>query len=179
MASAEKKKVFAALIVVFAAALLLSLATASLVKSTSTLAFCTSCHEMQIFYDTWERSAHGKAIKGATKAKCVDCHLPHNGIITYLYDKARFGIHDYRVHISGKVVDWEAKWEKRAPGVHAAYESGCRKCHKDLVAPGIPIKAFKAHRTYELGETGKNCISCHDYAGHGDLLQALRERRSL
>ncbi len=179
MGQTEKKKAVIGLVVVFLVAIFLSLTTASIVKSTSTVDFCASCDEMQIFYDTWEKSIHGKAKKGVIKAKCVDCHLPHNGIVTYLLDKAKFGIHDYTVHISKKELDWEAKWKTRKPDVQMAYESGCRKCHKNLIAPGIPLKAFKAHRKYELGETRKNCISCHKDAGHGDLLKAIRERKSV
>ena len=60
------------------------------------------------------------------------------------------------------------------PYKHQAYESGCRECHENIVAPGIPIKAFTAHRQYQLGYTRENCISCHQTVGHGDVVTAMQ-----
>ncbi len=164
------------LIIGFLIAIVLSLVTASKVKSTSTPKFCVSCHEMKVFHETWEQSAHGKARMGAIKAKCVDCHLPHDGIIDYLIVKTKAGIHDYIAHMQGKKPDWISKWKNRGPHAHEAYESGCKKCHKELTAPGIPLKAFTAHRAYELGETLLHCMDCHQMAGHGDIVLALQNQ---
>jgi cytochrome c nitrite reductase small subunit len=154
-------------------AIVLALVTASKIHSTNKVEFCTSCHEMKTFYQTWVLSAHGHAQKGAMKARCVDCHLPESNILTYLTTKAKAGAKDYIAHINSKKVDWIARRKER----HSyTYESGCKKCHKELVVPGIPIKAFLAHRAYELGETDKTCISCHQNVGHGDLLLALNNQ---
>ncbi|MBA2849024.1 hypothetical protein G4V39_10680 [Thermosulfuriphilus ammonigenes] len=166
------------LIIGFIAALVFSFITAVQVKSTGTVKFCSSCHEMKIFQETWAAGAHGPNDKGVIKAKCVDCHLPHDGLFTYLVAKTKFGINDYVAHVTGRkatLEHWLKHWEHKKPYTHEAYESGCRKCHKELVAPGIPLKAFTAHRAYELGETNKTCINCHHTVGHGDLLLALRE----
>ncbi len=159
----------------FFIAIILSLVTASKVKSTGAVKFCASCHEMNLFHDTWAESSHGVNQKGVIKAKCADCHLPHDGIVDYLITKSKAGIHDYLAHLKGKKTDWISKWKNRGPHAHGAYESGCRKCHKELVAPGIPIKAFTAHRAYELGESKLHCIDCHQMAGHGDLVLAMKQ----
>ncbi|MBT8764308.1 NapC/NirT family cytochrome c [Desulfohalobiaceae bacterium Ax17] len=155
-------------------AIVLALVGAAQIHSTNKVKFCASCHEMQTFYKTWVEAGHGLAQKGAMKAKCVDCHLPEEGLLTYLGTKAKAGANDYIAHIIRKKVDWVAKREEREK---YTYETGCKKCHKELVAPGIPIKAFLAHRTYELGETDKTCISCHHNVGHGDLLLALNNQQ--
>jgi cytochrome c nitrite reductase small subunit len=154
-------------------AVILALVAAAKIHSSNQIEFCTSCHEMKTFYQTWRTAAHGQANKGAVKARCVDCHLPEDGLLTYLGTKAKAGAKDYLAHVSAKKVDWVAKRNERET---YTYETGCKKCHKQLVAPGIPIKAFLAHRAYELGETDKTCISCHHNVGHGDLLLALNNQ---
>ena len=162
----------------FFIAILLAIFTAYQIESTSTVKFCASCHEMKVFRDTWAEAAHGVNQMGVMKARCVDCHLPHEGVVDYLLTKSKAGIHDYLAHIQGKKTDWVSKWRNRGPHVHGAYESGCRKCHKELIAPGIPIKAFTAHRAYELGEVKLNCIDCHHMAGHGDMMLAIMKLKN-
>jgi len=173
-----KGAVITGVIIGFFFAIVLALVAASKIESTSTVKFCSSCHEMKIFENTWAEAAHGVNQMGVMKAKCVDCHLPHEGVVDYLITKSKAGIHDYIAHIRGKKTDWISKWKNRGPHVHGAYESGCKKCHKKLIAPGIPIKAFTAHRAYELGETKLNCIDCHHMAGHGDLVLAIMESKN-
>lgn len=155
---------------------ILSLVTASKVISTGKAEFCRSCHEMKVFYETWEQGPHGPAQMGVVKAQCADCHLPHENIISYLVGKFKFGLNDYLGHLRGKGTPehWLEHWKHKVPYQHQAYESGCRECHQNLVAPGIPLKAFKAHREYELGLTRENCISCHQMVGHGDVITAMK-----
>ena len=160
--------------------IILALLAGAQVRSTSKVRFCASCHEMQPFYQTWQMAVHGTSKMGVIKAKCTDCHLPNRSFMGYLIAKLRFGINDYWAHYFKKKetlpLIWMAEWEGTKTKAHQGYESGCKKSHKDLVAPGIPLKAFKAHRAYELGETDKTCISCHQMVGHGDLLAYMREK---
>ena len=152
----------------------------SAVVSTSKVRFCVSCHEMRPFYNTWKNGVHGTYKMGAIKAKCVDCHLPHKSITGYLVAKAMFGLNDFWAHNFKKTetlpLTWIKEWEGIKPKAHKGYESGCKECHKELIAPGIPIKAFTAHRAYLLGETNKTCISCHHMVGHGDILTYMRNK---
>ncbi len=155
------------------AAIALSLATVHMVEETGGDAFCGVCHEMDVFCETWQEGSHGTAKMGVEVATCVDCHLPHTGTISYLVAKARTGMHDTIAHIRGYEPDWVENLEHREAYV---YESGCRKCHKELVAPGISLKAFNAHRDVITGETTKTCIACHSEVGHGDLKSVLMKR---
>lgn len=158
---------------------LFSLVTASQFRRTGKIAFCNSCHEMGIFYGTWKEGPHGLVHLGAVRAKCVDCHLPHDGTIRYMGAKVYYGVNDYIAHISGKKATkkhWLEHWERKKPYVHQAYESSCRGCHKEIIGNGVPIKAILAHKAYLNGETHKNCISCHHMVGHGDVLAVLQEK---
>ena len=146
-----------------------------IVEHTSSVEFCASCHSMQQFHDAWINGKHGTGKKGIIVAKCADCHLPHDNMAHYLWVKGISGTKDTVATIFGYQPDWIKNLEKRE---EFTYESGCRKCHVNLVAPGIPLKAFKAHRQYELGETQKTCISCHQDVGHGDLKSILSDKKS-
>ncbi len=144
-----------------------------IIEYTSTPEFCVSCHTMETFHNTWFEHKHGSGEKGIVVARCVDCHLPHDNLAHHLVAKAIAGTKDTVATIFGYEPDWIKNLENRED---YTYESGCRKCHVNLVAPGIPIKAFKAHREYELGETNKTCISCHHDVGHGDLKLRLQNK---
>ncbi len=151
---------------------IVALFSAHMVEATSDAEFCGSCHEMDLFCETWEEGPHGPAQRGIVGAKCTDCHLPHEGIVKYLAIKGKTGAHDVIAHILKKETDWLANREHRE---EFTYESGCRKCHVELEVPGISLKGFKAHRDYKTGETKETCISCHFDAGHKDLEERLQE----
>ncbi|RUM87354.1 MAG: cytochrome C [Thermodesulfatator sp.] len=164
-----------ACVIAFLIALLIAFFTAKQVKSTSTVEFCNSCHEMNPFYKTWAAGKHGIDSMGAVRARCVDCHLPHDSLANYLKVKTQAGLHDMKAHAMKKKTPWLEIWKNRGPYVHEAYESGCKECHKKLVAPGIPVKAFTAHKAYIVGQTKRTCIDCHHEVGHGDLVTEFRE----
>ncbi|WP_022853623.1 cytochrome c3 family protein [Thermodesulfatator atlanticus] len=174
----EKSGIILGLIVGIVVAGVFSLITASKIVATNKPAFCASCHPMKIFHETWQASVHGPAVKGAAKAKCADCHLPHDGFMNYLITKAKAGLNDYIANMQGKGQEpqyWLDRWAKQGSLNHV-YESSCRNCHKELVAPGIPIKAFLAHRQYELGMTKETCITCHKTVGHGNLMLVMQKK---
>ncbi len=162
-------------IVAFLIALFVAFFAAKQVQSTSTVEFCNSCHEMNPFYETWAAGKHGTDAKGVIRARCVDCHLPHDSLANYLSTKTKAGLHDIKAHWMGKKTDWLGIWKNRGPYVHAAYESGCKECHKKLIAPGIPLKAITGHKAYLNGETKRTCLDCHHDVGHGDLVTKFRE----
>lgn len=145
-----------------------------IVEETGSPEYCISCHEMQFFYDTWNMASHGASYDGTRKAGCVDCHLPHEGTGKYIVAKTIFGINDVWAHFTKKDIDWLALRDKRIGHV---FDSGCKQCHIELVAPGIPIKAIMAHRDYNVGQTEKRCVDCHQVVGHGDLTWELMEEQ--
>ncbi len=146
---------------------------ASQIEATNRPEFCGSCHEMQVFHETWKDSVHGSAAGGVVSASCTDCHLPpaDNGMVKYLATKGMSGARDILSHVRGSETDWVANLSSRNEFV---YEDGCRKCHVELVAPEMPLKAFRAHRAVESGETSATCADCHSGVGHGDLKQKLQ-----
>ena len=93
--------------------------------------------------------------------------------MAYFWAKGTSGTKDIYYHLLGHEPDWVANLER-----HEAYtyESGCRQCHVELVAPGVPLKAITAHRDYEVGQTTETCIGCHAETGHGDLRAVLEKR---
>ncbi|RMD58791.1 MAG: hypothetical protein D6828_02365 [Nitrospirae bacterium] len=127
---------------------------------------------MKPFYDTWESSIHGKTTKGVVVAECVDCHLPQEDVLEIVFTKAHSGVKDYISHYTKAEINWNERLTNHKPD---KYEKGCKKCHKDLDAPGIPLKAFKAHRRYTLNETEKSCTSCHSGVGHANLITAIKK----
>lgn len=173
------KKTLLTFVVGFVVAVFFMLFSTAQIVSTNKVSFCASCHEMKVFHETWKMAAHGTIHKGAARAKCVDCHLPHGGFMKYVITKIAYGINDYFAHITGKkatVQHWIAHWQRKKPYVHKAYESGCKSCHKQIIGNGVPLKAITAHKAYLIGETEKTCISCHHMVGHGDVLAVLLEK---
>ncbi|BAT72015.1 trimethylamine-N-oxide reductase (cytochrome c) 2, cytochrome c-type subunit TorY [Thermosulfidibacter takaii ABI70S6] len=172
------KKTFVGFVVGFILAGIVALVSASKIIETNRVSFCASCHEMKVFHETWANAAHGLNHRGVIRAKCSDCHLPHEGLLKYLVTKTKAGLSDYYAHMTNKkasLKEWleELKNVKRP---RVAYESGCRECHKELIGNGIPIKAILAHRAYLLKETDRTCVSCHNMVGHGDIVAVIKDK---
>ena len=91
--------------------MLVSFGVAVGVHETSDDKFCTSCHTMQPMADSYLADKHGGNNSKGLKVKCVECHLPHDGLANYLLAKAKTGLHDFRVQTFGDLnsIDWEAK----------------------------------------------------------------------
>ena len=56
---------------------------------------CNNCHVMEAAYENWYHAPHERW------AKCVECHLPHDNLIHYYFEKARTGFHDVYVFSTG------------------------------------------------------------------------------
>lgn len=66
------------------------------------------------------------------KAKCVDCHLPHDSYIGYVFKKASNGISEvtHMMTHDAKNQPWIENRKNRAKFV---YDSGCLSCHKTIL----------------------------------------------
>lgn len=140
-----------------------------MIKQTGDEAFCASCHTMEPMAAAWRDDVHGGKNVWGIQAECVDCHLPHDNPVNYLYRKAMTGMHDVWAQFTYDLdaIDWE---EKRQHREHFTYDSGCLYCHSNLEAASESRnKVFVAHKPYFLGETEKQCVSCHENVGHKDL----------
>ncbi|WP_419766849.1 cytochrome c3 family protein [Arcobacter sp.] len=154
--------------------LLFSFGVAVGVHKTSDDKFCTMCHTMQPMANSYYRDAHGGNNVNGVRAKCVDCHLPHDSLANYLFEKAKTGLHDVRVQNFGDLesIDWE---EKRKHAKRFVFDSGCMNCHTNLQnATSSNTKAFIAHKEYFEKRTDKKCVECHKNVGHhilGDYIK--------
>ncbi len=141
----------------------------ALLDRTSDEEFCSSCHTMTPFVESYKQDVHGGNNSTGIKAKCTGCHLPHDGDVHYLYVKSLTGFNDVYAQLTSDFdeIDWQKKREHRETYV---FDSGCVNCHNNLQASTMRTpKAFVAHKAYFQRETDKGCVSCHETAGHKDL----------
>ncbi|PID30209.1 MAG: cytochrome C [Candidatus Cloacimonadota bacterium] len=169
------KKTISLILIGVIIGVVVSLISAEMVEHTSGVEFCSSCHSMEGMTEAYKLDVHGGYNKNGTKAKCSDCHLPHNNVVNYLFAKGYTGVKD----VIGEIfyadgIDWIPRLENRAD---YTYSSGCKKCH-DLKAMREDIpKAYLAHKEYEMGRV-KSCVECHRHVGHKNMIDHLKKRDS-
>jgi nitrate/TMAO reductase-like tetraheme cytochrome c subunit len=134
---------------------------------TSSEAFCTTCHSMELAAKTYRLSRHYNPVSGV-RASCADCHVSE-GIFAATWDHIMGG-KDLLVQISGKLFgpDYDdpvinalhlpesafaaRKWFKDNDS------ASCRRCHVLEAIQGERADTNAIHRE----ETrGKSCIDCH------------------
>ena len=143
--------------------------TDTIVHATSDEAFCGGCHTMTPMVTSYREDLHGGAGERGVRAKCSQCHVPHDNAINYIITKTRFGLHDAWAQLTYDLdaIDWQAKREHRETFV---FDSACLECHADLQrASEASAKSFVAHRPYFLGTVESRCATCHERVGHKQL----------
>lgn len=131
--------------------------------------FCTSCHVMEPMVGAYKNDIHGGNNKVGFKAECVACHLPHDNIVKYTYQKAVNGIVEGAITLFGnpEKYDWEAR---RKESKRYVYDSGCMYCHGDIKnVSSQNMKSFLPHRDYFAKNINKTCVECHEHVGHKNL----------
>lgn len=108
---------------------------------------CTTCHIMEPYYDTWERSAHRPA------ATCNDCHVPKHPVAGPAV-KLRSAVRHAYVFFLGEI---PAVIHIQADSMAVA-QGNCLRCHGDLMG-------HYAGDTRRAG--GKYCFECHVTTPHG------------
>ena len=70
--------------------------------------FCIVCHEMDPVVIAYNYDIHSGNGKTGSKARCVDCHIPHDNIAKYALTKAKNNILEGWVYFFGDhdVIDW-------------------------------------------------------------------------
>ena len=147
-----------------------SLLAAEMVERTAGVDFCARCHTMKGVAQAYENDIHGGSNIYGIRARCVDCHLPHDNVAHYLVAKAYTGTQDVLGEMFwSKSVDWVGNLKKREEFV---YTSGCQQCHDlDAIRYEIP-KAFLAHREFKMGVVS-SCVHCHNHVGHKYIKEFL------
>jgi cytochrome c-type protein NapC len=156
-----------------AGGMVLSIVIAEGVVGTSDEKFCGNCHTMAPMVASYRDNLHGGNNSTGFQAKCADCHLPHDNIVSYLTAKSITGINDLFAEIfyDKTKIDWEKKRFHRETYV---YDSGCLKCHTDFEkASEKNPKVFVAHKPYILGTISDRCATCHPHTGHSNLSEHL------
>jgi len=119
-------------------------------QATEAPSFCTTCHEMQPYYDAWSVGAH----KGIS---CVECHVDA-GAANHVAHKIT-AAKELWIHLSG---------DPRFPqGTAVVPDSRCLACHADIMSTTGPKFSHKQH-----AGSGP-CVQCHSDAGHRVALDAL------
>jgi len=144
------------------------------VEATSTLQFCTSCHEMDANVgEEYRQSVHYQNAAGV-RAVCADCHVPH-ALIPKLLAKTRATFTDVPAHLMGKI-DTREKFEAHRAELaervwarmRANNSANCRSCHS-YAAMALDKQGHYAQRKHTkeyVEKTGKTCIDCHSGIAH-------------
>jgi len=145
-------------------------------EETSGEKFCVVCHEMDPMVIAYSNDVHSGKGKSGGRAKCVDCHIPHDNLAKYVLTKAKNGVMEGYIHFfkDPEAIDWHKNREKRE---HFVFDNGCVSCHTNLVDNKLTsAQAQKMHAHYQsLLNTDKQltCASCHAEVGHSGLNNML------
>jgi cytochrome c nitrite reductase small subunit len=112
-------------------------------QATETPRFCTNCHEMGPYYDSWAAGAH----KGVS---CVDCHVDA-GTVKHVEHKI-VATKELWVHLTG---------DPRFPqGTAEVPNKRCLTCHAGILDKTGPRFSHKQHAG------AGPCVECHSEVGH-------------
>lgn len=110
--------------------------------------FCSSCHEMEFYYESWISSTH------ADEVECLGCHS-EPGVKGFIDTKIR-GLTEFIVHITG---DYEVPIK---PHIRVK-NPRCLECHSD--AGSIPDVDVDARHDLHMGYDVL-CVDCHSRLVH-------------
>lgn len=142
--------------------------------------FCVVCHGwMDPMVDTYKNDIHSGVSRSGIKAECVDCHLPHENIASYLFQKGINGVSEvtHMILNDPKEHNWQEHRKSRESFV---YDSGCLSCHsKILETKNTNESVNKMHSLYKefANKDSKklSCVSCHKFVGHKNLGKTLHD----
>lgn len=146
-------------------------------EATSDVSFCSSCHAMEPVAEAHLQDVHGGNNPYGFKARCVDCHLPHDSVMSHVIMKGVTGIKDLALNITfdGKARTPREWQEHLADRKNFVYEDGCLGCHQNLTdSPEMEGWKKTIHKEYFANRDTNpnyNCVSCHNHVGHKDLAE--------
>lgn len=143
-------------------------------EASSTLAFCTSCHEMEAnVYQEYKETIHFKNPSGV-RADCADCHVP-DSLGPKIVRKIQASLNELPAHFMGKL-DTREKFEEHRPemaksvwrSMRANDSRECRNCHsrKSMALDMQGRSASKKHSDEWRERFGDTCVDCHYGIAH-------------
>jgi cytochrome c-type protein NapC len=138
----------------------------TVVESTNSLEFCTSCHSMSYNYADYKESMH-YSNKSGVRAICSDCHVPKKNWYSEMYRKT-IAARDVWEEIVGDFSTREkfdarrmAMAKREWARMKESNSIGCRNCHS-LEAMSLTDQSKGAQSKHAEAEAaGKTCIDCH------------------
>ena len=130
---------------------------------TSTEAFCTTCHSMELAAKPYRQSSHYKPVSGV-RASCGDCHVSE-GVFAATWDHV-MGSKDLFAQIFGPDYDDPVINALHLPEsafaarkwFRANDSATCKRCH---VLEAIQGKRANTNAIHREETAGKSCIDCH------------------
>ncbi|MCU7932589.1 MAG: NapC/NirT family cytochrome c [Candidatus Thiodiazotropha sp. (ex Codakia rugifera)] len=130
---------------------------------TSSEAFCTTCHSMELAAESYRQSTHYNPVSGV-RASCGDCHVSE-GVFAATWDHF-LGGKDLFSQIFGPDYDDpvvnvlhlpDAAFAARA-WFKSKESATCKRCH---VLEAIQGKRTDTNAIHREETAGKSCIDCH------------------
>jgi nitrate/TMAO reductase-like tetraheme cytochrome c subunit len=118
------------------------------VYATSTTGYCSSCKEMRVAYNSWERSAH-------SSVECVECHVPP-GRGAALKWRAKETRNIWASYLNMQLAD---------EGESRPENANCIKCHPLEGLMGVAGVVRMPHARH-INQNNLMCIDCHDNTSH-------------
>ena len=142
---------------------LLVLVTALGFRETSKPSFCSSCHVIEPYTETWQASSH--AAYGVT---CTDCHFEPGAVG---YTKGKF-------YSFLKLTQFAAgQTEKKPEAAKLVLRSACLQCHEYVRNPADPrypkdivVQGITFPHDFHLNKANLTCADCHSGVVHGAAL---------
>ncbi|MCU7890950.1 MAG: NapC/NirT family cytochrome c [Candidatus Thiodiazotropha sp. (ex Ustalcina ferruginea)] len=130
---------------------------------TSSEAFCTTCHSMELAAESYRQSTHYNPVSGV-RASCGDCHVSE-GVFAATWDHF-LGGKDLFSQIFGPDYDDPVINVLHLPDAAFAARTWfkskdsatCKRCH---VLEAIQGKRADTNAIHREETTGKSCIDCH------------------
>ena len=118
-----------------------------MVSATGGPMFCGSCHAMKEPVADYKLASHNHQ-------DCAECHLPHDNLAIYLFEKGRTGMIDTYHEV---LRDYPAHIQLSKSGKDIVNKN-CLRCHETAME-NVKLKAAPM-------DTG-DCMKCHSRVAHG------------
>ena len=146
---------------------------------TSSEAFCTTCHSMELVAEPYRQSSHYRPVSGV-RADCGDCHVSP-GVFAATWDHFVGGKDLFHQIFGANYDDPVVKALHRPEAAFSARDwfrrndsRTCRRCHEQEAIVGRRADTEAIHREETQGRT---CVDCHINLVHGPVPERATFKR--